>query len=146
MSAARHSRLPRWQEWAVYVSLGLLIASGIGWLIFDQWVRIPGEFGSEYHPAQHWALIVHGIAAYAFLLVIGALIPVHIRLGWSIGRNRQSGLALAGMSLLLAATALGLYYLGGEGAREWASVIHWIVGVAVLPVILVHAISGRRGT
>ena len=145
MSKRRPSRLPGWQEQAVYWSFGLLVTSGIGWLIFDQWVRVPGDFGSEHHPAQHWVLIAHGLAAYAFLIVAGALIPVHIRLGWNIARRRNSGLLLIGSLLLLALTALSLYYLGGELARHWASIVHWTIGLAAMPVLIIHAVKGRRG-
>ena len=56
MSSRRPTRLPSWQEWAVYVSLGLLAASGLAWLLLDQWVRVAGEFGPEPHPAERIAL------------------------------------------------------------------------------------------
>lgn len=145
MNARRPSRLPRWQEWLVYLSCGLLFASGIGWLIFDQWVRVAGEFGSEHHPIQHVTLILHGIAAYAFLIVAGTIIPVHVRLGWILRRNRKSGLTFGTLCMLLAVTALGLYYFGGDISRHWASLVHWVVGLAALPVLALHAINGRRG-
>ena len=146
MPRRRPTSMPRWQEWAVYLSLGLLILSGIVWLLFDQWVRIAGEFGPERHPAERITLILHGIAAYAFLVIAGTLIPVHIQLGWRIGRNRKSGVTLVAALLLLALTALGLYYFGDEIARHWVSVIHWSVGLAALPALLIHAIRGRRGS
>ena len=145
MSSRRPSRLPRWQEWAVYVGLGLLVVSGIGWLVLDQSVRVIGEFGSEHHPAERWALILHGISAYFFLIVAGAMIPVHVQLGWRIGRNRSSGMIMASSCILLALTALGLYYFGDEVARHWTSVIHWGVGLAVGPMLAIHSINGRRG-
>ena len=145
MNARRPSRLPRWQEWSVYFSSSLLIASGTAWLIFDQWVRIAGEFGGERHPAQHMTLILHGVAAYAFLIVAGSIIPVHVRLGWTLRRNRKSGLTLAMLCILLAVTALGLYYLGDDVSRHWASLVHWVVGLAALPALVLHAINGQRG-
>src|SRR5207244_1641648 len=64
----RPGRLPRWQEWSVYATLGALIATGIAWLLFDWFVRVNGEFGPGHHPAEHWTLIAHGVAAYAFLI------------------------------------------------------------------------------
>lgn len=145
MNARRPSRLPRWQEWSVYISCGLLIASGIAWLIFDQWVRIAGEFGGERHPVQNMTLILHGVAAYAFLIVAGSIIPVHVRLGWNLRRNRKSGLTLAMLCILLAVTALGLYYLGDDVSRHWASLVHWVVGLAAPAALVVHAINGQRG-
>jgi hypothetical protein len=145
MSRRRPTRLPRWHEYAIYVGFGLLLATGLGWLALDQWVRIPGEFGPEHHPAKHAALIAHGIAAYLFLILAGALIPVHVKLGWSQGRNKLSGVTLASILGLLSLTALGLYYIGNEGARGLASIAHWTIGIAALPALLIHALRGRRG-
>jgi hypothetical protein len=141
----RPGRLPRWQEWSVYVSFGLLAVTGIAWLLLDWFVRVEGEFGPEHHPAERWALITHGVAAYAFLIVAGAMIPVHVTLGWNTRRNIKTGLTLAGTLLLLAGTALGLYYFGGEASRNWVSVVHWGVGLAAVPVLALHALIGRRG-
>ena len=140
----RPTQLPRWQEWAVYLSLGLLVASGVAWLFLDTFVRSAGEFGPELHPAEHWALVSHGIIGYAFLIVAGAMIPVHIRLGWHIGRHRWTGSTLASTCVLLTLTALGLYYLGDELTRHWVSIVHWSVGLFAVPALLVHALRGRR--
>jgi xanthine/uracil permease len=141
----RPGRLPRWQEWSVYATLGALIATGIAWLLFDWFVRVNGEFGPEHHPAEHWTLIAHGVAAYAFLIIGGAMIPVHITLGWNTRRNLKSGLTLASTCLVLAVTALALYYLGDEISRNWVSIIHWVVGLIAVPALLIHALIGRRG-
>lgn len=142
----RPTRLPRWQEQSVYWSLGLLIASGIAWLALDTWVRVEGEFGPEHHPAEHWLLIAHGVLAYAFLIVAGTVIPVHIKSGWAQRRNRKSGLSLGLSSAIAAATALGLYYAADEALRPLVSAIHWLVGLVILPALLIHAIRGRRGS
>ena len=141
----RPGRLPRWQEWSVYVSFGLLFVTGIAWLLLDWFVSVAGDFGPEHHPAEHWMLIAHGVVAYAFLIVAGAMIPVHITIGWNTRRSLKTGLTLAGALLLLAVTALGLYYLGDEMQRNWVSVIHWSVGFGASAVLLVHALIGRRG-
>jgi len=147
MSRKKHrpTRLPRWQEWSIYGLLGALLVTGLLWLALDQWVRIDGEFGPEHHPGQAMALILHGVAAYAFLIIGGALIPVHVKLGWHLKRNRKSGLTVALTCLFLALSALGLYYFGGEVTRSAASLSHWIVGIILLPVFLIHAIRGLRG-
>ena len=70
-------------------------------------------------------LILHGIAAYALLLVAGALIPVHIKVGWSIRRNLLSGLAVVVVLAVLGLTALALYYckLGMRARLEPASAL-----------------------
>lgn len=139
----RPGRLPRWQEWSVYVTLGLLIATGIAWLVLDWFVRVNGEFGPERHPAEHRVLIAHGGVAYLFLIVGGAMIPVHVTLGWNTRRNLKSGLTLAGTCILLALTALGLYYMADELSRHWVSILHWVVGLVAIPALLIHALIGR---
>ena len=141
----RPGRLPAWQEWSVYVTLGLLIATGIAWLLLDWFVRVNGDFGPEHHPAEHMVLVAHGIAAYLFLIVGGAMIPVHVTLGWNTRRNLKSGLTLAGTCILLALTALGLYYMADELSRNWVSILHWVVGLVAIPALLVHALVGRSG-
>ena len=137
------SRLPRWQEWAVYVSFGLLIATGIVWLVLENFVRVDGQFGPEPHPAEHWLLVAHGLVAYAFLIVAGTMVPVHIILGLNTRRNLKSGLAFAGTLLLLALTALGLYYLGDDMLRSRFSTIHWALGLVALPLLAIHASRDR---
>jgi hypothetical protein len=141
--ARRPTRLPRWQEWSVYLSFGALLATGVVWLLLDEFVRVNGEFGPEHHPAEHWMLVVHGVAAYAFLIVVGAALPVHVILGWNIGRNLKTGVAFLGASLILGVSALGLYYFGGDAVRSQASLIHWVIGLAAAPVLLIHALRGR---
>ena len=142
---ARPTRLPRWQEYAVYATLGALTLTGLAWLSLDWGVRIEGEFGPEHHPAEHWALVAHGIAAYAFLVIGGAMIPVHVKLGWSLRRNFKTGLWLGIGCIFAALTALGLYYIGDDAQRSIASIAHWVVGLLIVPALLIHAVRGRRG-
>ena len=144
MSVRRPTRLPRWQEWAVYLALGALVLTGLIWLALDSWIRIAGDFGPEHHPAQRGMLIAHGVAAYVFLAVAGMLFTVHVPLGWRMRRNRTSGGLLALILLILAASALALYYWGGEAARSWISLFHWLVGVGAAPMLAVHVLLGRR--
>lgn len=143
MTRRRPTNLPRWQELAVYAAFGLLLVSGITWLILDTWVRVQSEFGPEQHPAEHWMLIAHGIGAYAFLLILGAMIPVHIPLGWHQRRNLASGIGFLTICTILGLTALGLYYVGEDALRRWTSLIHWAVGLAALPILLIHVTRNR---
>jgi hypothetical protein len=146
MTQRRPTKLPRWHEWSIYLTFGLLVVTGVAWLILDRWVRIEGEFGPEHHPAEHIMLIFHGFAAYALLIVAGALIPVHIKLGWSIRHNLKSGIAVGAALVILSFTALSLYYFSGEGLRGLTSIGHWLVGIAAVPVLAIHVIRGRAVT
>lgn len=142
--ARRATRLPNWQEWSVYAGASLLVGTGMAWLAFDRWVRVDGVFGPEHHPAEHWVLIAHGVGAYLFLVVVGAMIPVHFLMGWRTRRNLVSGISVAGLCAILGLTALGLYYFGDELLRGWTSFIHWTVGLLFLPVIIIHILNGLK--
>ncbi len=144
-SPRRATRLPRWQEYAVYLTLGALFVTGLLWLGLDQWARVETDFGPEHHPTQRWTLIAHGVAAYLFLVVGGAMIPIHVKLGWHLKRNRGSGLVLGLTAILLAGSGVGLYYIGAEAMRASASLMHWLVGILVIPALIVHAVRGLRG-
>lgn len=135
--------LPRWHEWLIYASTGLLVVTGIAWLLLDRFGRVESEFGPEPHPALPWLLMLHGVAAYAFAIVAAMLVPVHIRLGWNASRNRPSGLVMVGGSLFLAATGLALYYATGEGLRSTASLAHWIIGLGLPIALIVHLVRGK---
>lgn len=139
---ARPTQLARWHEWSIYLLFGALLISGLGWLVLDKWVRVAGEFGPEHHPAQHELIIVHGIVAYLFLLAAGALVPVHVKGGWAMGRNRVSGVTLAIALGVAALTALGLYYIGGDEARSWSSLVHWVIGLVAFPALAIHVVRG----
>lgn len=143
MTKRRPTNLPRWQELAVYLSFGILLMTGIAWLVLDRWVRIAGEFGPEQHPAEHLVLVAHAVCAYVFLVVLGAMVPVHIPLGWHQRRNLVSGITLLSICALLGLTALGLYYVSTDELRGSTSLIHWILGLAALPALLVHVLRAR---
>ena len=135
--------LAKWHEWLVYASVALLTATGLAWLLLDRYGNVEGEFGPERHPALPWLLAGHGALAYGFLIVAAMLVPVHMRLGWTAGRNRRSGLTLVGVGLFLALTALLLYYTSAEELRRVVSMLHWIVGVSLPLLLVLHVLRGK---
>jgi hypothetical protein len=79
-----------------------------------------------------------------FLVLLGTLLPGHVHQAWRARRNRLSGGGMLAGAALLIVSGYGLYYLGGESARQVTSVVHWAAGL-VLPVLLVaHVRAGRR--
>lgn len=135
--------LPRWHEWLIYLTVGLLTLTGLAWLLLDNFGKVEGEFGPEQNPALPWLLLGHGVLAYIFLVVAAMLLPVHVRLGWNAARNRKSGLTLLIAGAFLALTALVLYYASTEGFRGLSSVLHWIVGIGFPLLLIVHVIRGK---
>jgi hypothetical protein len=128
----------------VYWSGAALFLSGALWLVFHQWVQVPGEFGERPHPLELWWLRLHGAAAMLVLVVLGSLLPVHVRRGWHQRKNLLAGTILATFALLLIGSGYALYYFGGEEVRPWISAFHWVLGLAALPLLMWHIRRGRR--
>lgn len=136
-------QMPRWHEWLVYGGAALLAVTGVAWLVLDRFGKIDGDFGPEQNPLLPLLLLAHGVMAYAFLIVAAMLIPVHMRLGWNAQRNRGSGLALVASTSALTITGLMLYYSSGESLRGLSSIAHWVVGLALPAMLIVHVVRGK---
>lgn len=135
--------LPKWHEWLIYGSVGLLTLTGLAWLLLDKFGKVEGEFGPEKNPALPWLLSSHGVLAYLFVIAAAMLVPVHIRLGWNARRNRWSGLGIVALGVFLALTGLLLYYASAEGLRQLGSTLHWLIGL-LLPILLImHLVRGK---
>jgi hypothetical protein len=142
---ARRVRLGDGWRGALYGVVVALAGSGAGWLLVhfgdslgydrSELARIAGEA---------WALRVHGAAAIVALLAVGAMLATHTRLGWALRRNRSSGSLLVVTLFVLIATGYALYYLVDDASRPPVSVLHWGLGLALLPVLLAHIVLGRR--
>src|SRR5690348_4326839 len=89
-------------------------------------------------------LMLHGGTAMVTLMLLGALVPLHIRRAWRSGRNRLTGPIMIGVNAALIATAFALYYAGSETLRPWISDLHIAVGFALPLALLVHVWLGRR--
>ena len=107
----------------IYAVLGLLFLSGLLWP--SGWQR-------------GLLMKVHGGAAMATLVLLGAVLAHHVPKGWAAGANRFSGLAVLGAALWLLVTGYALYYSGSESLRYWASETHFWIGVGVALVFGLH--------
>jgi predicted small integral membrane protein len=127
---------------ALYAAFTVLLVTGVGWLLADQMKETTS--GEGWQTAAAYLLMVHGGASMATLLLLGALFPLHMRRGWRMRRNRATGAAMVTFNAALIVTAFGLYYLGSELSRPWASRIHIGVGVILPVLLLVHVLVGKR--
>ena len=127
----------------VYWSGGLLFTSGLFWLAFHYFLRAHGQFGETPHPLEPWWLRLHGGAAMLFLLVVGSLLPIHVRRGWHQRKNLRLGIVLLCVALLLTCSGYALYYFGGEEMRPFISAFHWIIGLGTPVLLIWHIIAGR---
>jgi hypothetical protein len=129
-------------RYAVYATFAILFASGAVWLVAD--ALKDGENGELWQQVGAMLLMTHGGSAMVTLMMLGALVPVHMRYGWRARRNLTTGIVMATVGAMLIVTAFGLYYFGAEGARAVVGNVHTWLG-AVSPVLLVaHVWWGRR--
>ncbi len=132
---------PRYRG-ALYAAFAVLTVTGGIWLVAD-WHKDPT--GPEFWQSLAAdMLMLHGGAAMAALLLLGALVPLHVRPAWRGGRNRLTGPTMIGVNAALIATAFGLYYAGSDVLRPWLSDLHTVVGFALPAILILHVWLGRR--
>lgn len=137
-------RPQRWQRRAVHATTVALALTGLAWLAAHHLLRSTGGFGEELpSPLEPWALRLHGVLAQLFLMVLGSMSTVHIVLGWRLRRGRWSGGGLLLASLVLFASGLALYY-APEAWHAGTSLLHWGLGLALLPLVGLHVARARR--
>ncbi len=128
---------------ALYAVLAVLLLTGAVWLALQ--VRPdpfqPAGEGSAWAPHL---LAIHGGAAMLFLVLLGALIPLHIQANWARDRNRWTGVVMLAINAALIVTAYGLYYSGSDSLRGWASDLHIGAGFTLPAWVGVHVWLGRR--
>jgi hypothetical protein len=129
-------------RYALYAAFAALILTGAAWLVADRQKDLAGDEIWQQIAAN--ALMIHGGVAMLALLLLGALIPVHLRRSWRSGKNLASGSVMAAINAVLIATAFGLYYLGSEAVRPWMSWIHLGTGFSLALMLPLHIWLGRR--
>ncbi|SDO23357.1 hypothetical protein [Afipia sp. GAS231] len=129
-------------RFSTYAAFATLFLTGAGWLVADWQKDISSD--DIWQSTAVYLLMVHGGAAMATLLLIGALIPVHVLRGWRSGKNMVSGSVMITLNALLIVTAFGLYYLGSETVRPWMKLIHLGAGFGLPALFAVHIFLGRR--
>jgi hypothetical protein len=128
-------------RYALYAAFAVLFITGAVWLVADSLKDSASEFWQQ---AAATLLMLHGGGAMITLMMLGALVPMHMRYGWRSGKNLVTGITVATVNAALIVTAFGLYYLGSEAVRPWMSDVHIALGLAI-PVLLVgHIWWGRR--
>jgi hypothetical protein len=133
-------------RFALYATLATLMASGAWWLI--------AHYGAGLFPAlsddlvragqEGVALKVHGAAAMLGLVALGAMLFQHAPRGWTLARNRGSGALVIAAFALLALTGYALYYLVTDAGHSAMSIAHWVIGLLLAPLVVVHVLRGRR--
>ncbi len=136
-------RLSRRRRHTAYAVGGVLWLSGVLWLLFHYFMQRRGEFGTAPHPLEPWWLRLHAAAAFATLWTFGLVWGAHIVAGWRSGRHRLSGGFAVALLGWLIATGYLLYYLVDDRWRAVASLAHWIVGLGLPALFVLHVVRGR---
>ena len=130
-------RLHPWLYRSLLAVLGGVALSGCLWLFQDVSVLSEGD------PAPRWLAQAHGAFALFSLVVVGALLPQHVRFAWAARRNRRVGLPLLVLMGLLGLSGYGLYY----GPQDWHGLVMWThagVGLAAMLALPAHVFIGWR--
>jgi hypothetical protein len=136
-------RLERWHRRCIYLVVAELLLSGALWLALHFFLRPVGEFGESVHPLEPLAMKLHGAGAMIALFFLGSLMNSHIRRAIKAGDNLKTGWSLIVSLLVLIFSGYGLYYLAGEADRPAWSTLHWILGLALPVVLVLHIAIGR---
>ena len=122
-----------------YGTFVVLFLSGVVWLV--AYYGASGDTGT--HAVATLALQAHGASAIVALVILGTLVPLHIKRGWIAKRNRGHGMMLIAVNGALVVSGYGLYYAGGEGLRAAAHWGHIVLGLALPACIAWHVAAGR---
>ena len=133
--------LSRRHQWWLYGTLAILLVTGVVWAALHYYFRTGEDEINVWEPRM---LKVHGAAAMLSLLMLGTLIPLHIKRAWHARKNRLSGALMIAWFGILTITGYGLYYSGGEAMRQWTSWIHLAVGGLLVPLIVWHVLVGWK--
>ena len=135
--------LPR-QKKALYLSLGALWLSGALWLLYHYFLAVNGPFGPMPNPLEQWWLRLHGLSLLIALLAVGSVLPHHAHRAWTLKRNRLLGLGLLSVLAWLALTGYALYYFATDSNQRWLPLLHWVPGLALPLLLLMHVVQGRK--
>jgi hypothetical protein len=141
----RGLQLTRGHRLTLYCVSLILLFSGIAWAWIHQ-LDDTGHAGSALRQTNTYLIAVHGLAAMAFVLLLGTLLPGHVRRAWRARKNQRQGAFFLAAITALTLSGYALYYLGDEGWRKSASRFHLWLGL-IAPVLLFwHIRAGLKST
>ena len=141
----RRLQLSRRHRRTLYAVSIALFLSGVVWAVIHR-LDEAGRAGEGLRQWKTGLLQFHGLAAVGFVLLLGTLLPGHIRRAWHAKKNRGNGAFFLTTISVLIVTGYALYYLGNEAWREGFGNAHLWLGVAAPALLVWHVLSGRRAT
>ena len=122
---------------------GLLWGSGVLWLLFHYFLTTDGEYGPTPHALEKWWLSLHGLTAFAALYAAGTVLQAHALRAWRLNKNRRSGVGMKSALAWLTATGYALYYFADPEAWPWLPLLHWVAGLGMPLLLMLHIGRGR---
>jgi hypothetical protein len=122
----------------------LLLLSGALWAWINH-LDQTAQASERIRDFKPWLLKLHGLSAMVFVLLLGTLLPGHVRRAWRARKNRRNGAFFLTAVGALTLSGYLLYYIGGEAWRNALSIFHLWLGLAAPIVLFWHIRSGRRG-
>ncbi len=141
----RGLQLGRRQRVTLYAVSIVLVLSGAAWA-WAQHLDETAEASESMRNFKPWLLKAHGFSAMAFVLLLGTLLPGHVRRAWHAHKNRGNGAFFLSAISLLTLSGYTLYYLGDEAWRESTSQFHLWLGLTGPVLLFWHIHAGRRAT
>jgi hypothetical protein len=141
----RGLQLSRRHRFTLYAVSVLLLISGAAWAWANH-LDEAGHASDALRDFKPWLLKIHGFSAMAFVLLLGTLLPGHVRRAWHARKNRGNGAFFLAAIGLLTLSGYALYYLGDETWRNAASQFHLWLGLAAPLLLVWHICAGRRAT
>lgn len=141
----RGLQLSRRHRWSLYFIGLTLLLTGLVWA-WLHWLDEAGGTAASWRELKPGLMKAHGFAAVGFMLLLGTLLPVHVRHSWHARRNRPNGAFFLAAIGLLTLSGYALYYLGDETMRALCSKVHFWLGAAAPLLLIWHIWCGRRAT
>jgi hypothetical protein len=121
----------------------LLLLSGALWAWINH-LDQTAQASERMRDFKPWLLKLHGLSAMLFVLLLGTLLPGHVRRAWRARKNRRNGAFFLTVVGALTLSGYLLYYIGDEAWRNAMSNFHLWLGLAAPVLLSWHIRSGRR--
>jgi hypothetical protein len=136
---------PRWFFAALMAVMAGLLCSGIALLPSMLQMRLDMDTPWRIEGGSRMlAAVSHCATSFMLIGLIGALLAIHVRIGWRRQLNRISGTLLLALVVILLASSLGIYYLGDEFWSRVCSISHTGAGLLAVLLLVWHVLNGRR--
>ena len=141
----RGLQLSRRHRLTLYSASLLLFVSGAAWA-WENHLDETARAGEALRRLKPWLLKMHGFSAMGFVLLLGTLLPGHVRRAWHAHKNRGNGAFFLAAVSLLTLSGYALYYLGDEDWRDGVGKFHLWLGITGPLLLICHMRSGRKAT